>query len=86
MDQHYGHINIEIIKKILVDHDQNPYSICRHIDPNVPISSKTLVSFIMVPGEGAIYIAAGQCRQLKEKIKIKYKKHLTIGQIFGASL
>lgn len=59
VDQHFGHINIEIIKKILVDHDQNPYSICRHIDPKVPISSTTLASFIMVPEERAIYIAAG---------------------------
>lgn len=59
MDQHYGHINTEIVKKILADHDENPYSICRHIDSKVPISSKTLASFIMVPGEGTIYIAAG---------------------------
>ncbi len=59
VDQHYGHINIEIIKKILADHDQNPYSICRHIDHTVPVSSSTLASFIMVPEEGAIYIAAG---------------------------
>ena len=59
VDQYYGHINIEIIKKILADHDQNPYSICRHIDSTVPISSTTLASFIMMPEEGTIYIAAG---------------------------
>ncbi|AJG99433.1 hypothetical protein LF65_02863 [Clostridium beijerinckii] len=59
IDKHYGHINIEIIKKILIDHDQNPNSICRHIDHKVPISSKTLASFIMLPEEGTIYIAAG---------------------------
>ncbi|MBD7911201.1 MULTISPECIES: C45 family peptidase [Clostridium] len=59
MNQHYGEINIEIIKKILVDHDKKPNSICRHIDSTVPVSSATLASFIMVPEEGAIYIAAG---------------------------
>jgi isopenicillin-N N-acyltransferase like protein len=60
MDQHYGHLNIEIIKQILADHDHHPNSICRHIDPAVSISSTTLASFIMVPVEGAIYIAAGR--------------------------
>lgn len=59
VDWHFGHINIEIMMKILADHDHHPYSICRHIDPTVPISSMTLASFIMVPDEGVIYIAAG---------------------------
>lgn len=59
VNQHYGHINIEILMKILADHDHSPNSICRHIDRAVPISSTTLASFIMVPDEGAIYIAAG---------------------------
>ncbi|HEX3010631.1 MAG TPA: carcinine hydrolase/isopenicillin-N N-acyltransferase family protein, partial [Syntrophomonadaceae bacterium] len=58
-NQHYGNINVEIVKEILADHDHHPNSICRHIDPTVPISSKTLASFIMVPGEESIYIAAG---------------------------
>jgi isopenicillin-N N-acyltransferase-like protein len=58
-DQHYGNINVEIVKEILADHDHHPNSICRHIDPTVPISSETLASFIMVPGEESIYIAAG---------------------------
>jgi isopenicillin-N N-acyltransferase-like protein len=59
MNQHYGHLNPEIVMGILADHDHHPYSICRHIDPTVPISSTTLASFIMVPAEGAIYIACG---------------------------
>ena len=58
-DQHYGRINTEIAMKILADHDHYPNSICRHIDNTVPISSTTLASFIMVPEEGAIYIAWG---------------------------
>lgn len=59
MNEHYGQITIETVMNILADHDQHPYSICRHIDPGAPISSATLASFIMVPAEGAIYIAAG---------------------------
>jgi isopenicillin-N N-acyltransferase like protein len=57
--QHYGRINVEIVMKILADHDHHPNSICRHTDPTVPISSTTLASFIMVPVEGIIYVAAG---------------------------
>ena len=64
MDQHYGHINVETVMEILADHEHHPYSICRHIDPAAPISSVTLASFIAVPAEGAIYIAAGNpCEQ-----------------------
>jgi isopenicillin-N N-acyltransferase-like protein len=59
MDQHYGRINIETVMKILADHDHHPNSICRHVDPAAPIPSTTLASFIMVPEEGAVYIAAG---------------------------
>jgi isopenicillin-N N-acyltransferase-like protein len=45
--------------EILADHDQYPNSICRHVDHEVPISSTTLASFIMVStAEGAMYIAA----------------------------
>ncbi|PKM78147.1 MAG: hypothetical protein CVU90_03745 [Firmicutes bacterium HGW-Firmicutes-15] len=64
MNRHYGHLNPEIAMEILADHDHHPYSICRHIDPASPISSTTLASFIMVPAEGAIYIAYGNpCEQ-----------------------
>lgn len=57
--RHYGHITPEIAMEILADHDHHPNSICRHIDETAPISSSTLASFIMVPEEGAIYIARG---------------------------
>jgi len=59
MNQHYGQLNVEIFKKILADHDHHPNSICRHVDPSTPVSSITLASFIMIPSEGAIYIAVG---------------------------
>ncbi|MEN6460333.1 MAG: C45 family peptidase [Syntrophomonas sp.] len=59
MNHNYGRINTEIAMEILADHEHHPNSICRHIDPTVPISSTTLASLIMVPAEGAIYIACG---------------------------
>lgn len=59
MNQHYGQLNVEIIMEILADHDHQPNSICRHVDQRDPISSMTLASFIMLPSEGVIYIAAG---------------------------
>jgi isopenicillin-N N-acyltransferase-like protein len=59
MNQHYGNINVDIAMEILADHDHHPNSICRHVDTTVPVSSETLASFIMVPEEQSIYIAAG---------------------------
>lgn len=59
MNQHYGQLNVEIVMKVLADHEHHPNSICRHVDPIAPIPSITLASFIMIPSEGVIYIAAG---------------------------
>lgn len=59
VNENYGHIDEDLIMKFLADHDQHPNSVCRHVDPSAPISSVTLASFIMVPAEGAIFIAAG---------------------------
>lgn len=59
MNEHYGQINVDSMIEFFADHDHHPYSICRHVDPAAPISSVTLASFITVPAEGAIYIAAG---------------------------
>lgn len=58
-NQHYGHFNLEIAMRILANHSHHPNSICRHIDPNVPIASATLASYIAIPEEGVIYIACG---------------------------
>lgn len=63
-DQHYGKINLEIAMEILSDHDSYPKSICSHVDPQSQFPSETLASYIMVPGEGAIYVAYGNpCEQ-----------------------
>lgn len=57
--QYYGKINLEIAMDMLSDHDAYPKSICSHIDPQSQLPSETLAAYIMVPGESAIYIAAG---------------------------
>ncbi|MDD2620223.1 MAG: carcinine hydrolase/isopenicillin-N N-acyltransferase family protein, partial [Syntrophomonadaceae bacterium] len=59
MHLHYGAITPEIAMEILADHDNHPDSICRHSNPNVPISTVTLISFIMLPEEGVLYISSG---------------------------
>jgi len=58
ISQHYGRINSDTAMKILADHDNHPKSICRH-DTSGQFPSVTHASFIMIPEEGAIYIAAG---------------------------
>lgn len=58
-NQHYGHLNPEIAMEILADHNHHPDSICRHINQTSQFTSVTLASFIMIPAEGAIYIASG---------------------------
>lgn len=58
-NQHYGHINPEIATEILANRNHHPDSICRHINQTSQVSSVTLASFIMIPAEGAIYIACG---------------------------
>jgi isopenicillin-N N-acyltransferase-like protein len=55
----YGCITPATAMAVLADHRHRPNSICRHINEAVPISSKTLASFVMVPEDGAIYIAQG---------------------------
>lgn len=59
MQRHYGHIGVETVMEILADHAGHPDSICRHVNPAAPISSATLVSFIMVPAENVLYLTAG---------------------------
>ncbi|MDO0825287.1 C45 family autoproteolytic acyltransferase/hydolase [Desulfosporosinus nitroreducens] len=58
MYKDYGRITPETAMEALTDHENHPYAICRH-DCSGPSPSVTLASFIMVPAEGAIYIAAG---------------------------
>ncbi len=58
-NQHYGLLNPEIAMEILADHNHHPDSICRHVNQSGQFTSVTLASFIMLPAEGAIYIACG---------------------------
>lgn len=57
--QNYGKINLKTATDMLSDHDAYPKSICSHVDPKSQFPSATLASYIMVPGEGSMYIAAG---------------------------
>jgi isopenicillin-N N-acyltransferase-like protein len=57
----YGSITPETMMEILSDHEGHPDSICRHVDPAKPpeLASASRASFVMVPAEGLMYIAAG---------------------------
>jgi isopenicillin-N N-acyltransferase like protein len=57
----YGRITPEIMMGILADHEGHPNSICRHVDPAMlpELASTSRASFVMVPAEGLMYIAAG---------------------------
>jgi len=57
----YGAITPEVMMGILADHEGHPNSICRHVDPaKAPeLASTSKASFVMVPAEGLMYIAAG---------------------------
>ncbi len=59
ISENYGHITPKTAMEILSNHNHYPNSICRHIDRTAPVSSMTLASFVMVPEEGAIYVARG---------------------------
>ena len=58
MYQDYGRITPQTTMEALADHEKYPLSICRHDDKS-SCPSITLASLIMVPAEGAIYIACG---------------------------
>jgi len=58
MYKDYGRITPQTAMEVLADHENYPVSICRH-DYSLESTSVTLASFIMVPAEGAIYIACG---------------------------
>jgi isopenicillin-N N-acyltransferase-like protein len=63
MEEHYGDISVEVMKRLLQDHSNYPNSICRHRDANAPFPyariMKTLISIINVPEEKKVYIAVG---------------------------
>jgi len=63
MDNHYGHLSVDVMKQLLQDHNNHPNSICRHRDPKAPLPMsrmmKTLLSLISCPKERKAYIALG---------------------------
>ena len=61
IDSARGTITPETLMGILSDHEGHPNSICRHVDAAKPqeFASASRASFVMVPAEGLMYIAAG---------------------------
>lgn len=56
-----GRLTPETLGRALMDHQGSPNSICRHPDPDVPpgLQAESLGSFIMLPAQGAMLVAAG---------------------------
>ncbi len=56
-----GRLTPKTLGRVLMDHQGHPNSICRHPDPAVPpgLQAVSLGSFIMLPAQGAMLIAAG---------------------------
>lgn len=56
-----GRLTPETLGQALTDHQGHPNSICRHPDPAVPpgLQAESLGSFIMLPAQGAMLVAAG---------------------------
>ena len=57
----YGSITLNTARKILSDHENLPYSICRHGAPDRPVAWEmtSVASFIMIPEEGKMFISKG---------------------------
>jgi len=56
-----GKLSPKTLGHALADHQGYPNAICRHPDPDVPpgLQAESLGSFIMLPAQGAMLIAAG---------------------------
>lgn len=61
MEEHYGELSVDIMKKLLTDHNGRPDSICRHLDVEDPPDQRllTVASIISVPREQKMYISNG---------------------------
>ena len=62
MSKHYGKLSVDIMKKLLTDHNNFPSAICRHVDESYPVHMRyeTLVSVIMLPKEKVLYATYGK--------------------------
>lgn len=60
MQKDWWLITPELMMKKLSDHNNNPKSLCTHVDPEAVFApSQTLASVIMVPEEGLMFVANG---------------------------
>jgi len=69
----YGTITPAMMMAVLQDHDNYPWSICRHVDTSKPIgtASETLAAYVMVPDQSVMYVAWGNpCQYDFEEYRI----------------
>ena len=60
IDENYGNITVDHMKRFLADHENYPKAICAHVDPKSELPpSATVGSVIMVPARKMMYVAAG---------------------------
>jgi isopenicillin-N N-acyltransferase-like protein len=63
MEKHRGKLSVDVMKKLLEDHNNHPGSICRHQNPKAPLPiakmAKTLISIITLPKEQKAFISCG---------------------------
>jgi isopenicillin-N N-acyltransferase-like protein len=61
MERHRSKLSVDIMKKLLSDHNNYPDSICRHVDSETPLKlqMKTVASLISYPKEQKMYLAHG---------------------------
>ena len=64
MEEHFGEIDVDVMKELLTDHRGYPDSICRHCDEDGPAHEKfrTLISIISMPEEGKIWVSPQPCQ------------------------
>ncbi|MBR4862452.1 MAG: hypothetical protein IKU09_09660 [Firmicutes bacterium] len=64
MEEHYGKIDVDVMKELLTDHRGYPDSICRHCDEGGPEHEKfrTLISIISQPEDGKIWVSPLPCQ------------------------
>jgi isopenicillin-N N-acyltransferase-like protein len=61
MRKHKGDLSVDLMKKLLQDHNNQPDSICRHADEELPanLQLKTVASIITCPKDKVMHIAIG---------------------------
>lgn len=56
-----GHITVDSCKRFMSDHANYPHGLCKHPDPDVGMSDRTILSIIIVPEDGLVYATEHPC-------------------------